>query len=593
MSARSTVTIDRFLGLNKSATETMLKPGEASSMKNWMITDDGKLRKMYGYHRLNSIGGSVRGIWFGSLNGTDYLLYAKNGHVYNQNMTTNVDTDLGSIANAYPTTFFVTNNTVYIMDGTDLYQWTGTGSISTVVGYVPTVYSSSPPSGGGQMLELINYITGKKTQLFSANGDAVLYRLAEMNVESVNAVYVNGYIKTQGTDYTVSTTDGTVTFVTAPTEGTDNVSITWTKTTSGDRQVITNNRYYGGSFASRFWIYGNPSYKNTRYCTGVTPAGVSDPTYWGKYAESNVGEYEITAMLTQYEKQLIFTAGDTSGASAWYSTYEAYIDSSTGIQVTIFPVYPISSKVGNVAKGQVQLVVNNPFTVWKGIYQWVSTYVANEKNAQWLSARIQPDLDSIDLKNAITWDWSSQGTYLMAIGSKVWAYNYRVDAWYMLELPHTITAFANVGSDLYFGTSNGYLMKFDKDDHTFDGAVIESSWEMGFFNFGSEWITKFINELFVSIKPEARSYLAIKYATDRNSSSDTYEVINILATFEDMNFGSLSFRTNYNPQPYKYKIRAKKIDYFKLILISDNADPCTVISLTIPVRTGGEVNRRY
>jgi hypothetical protein len=118
------------------------------------------------------------------------------------------------------------------------------------------------------------------------------------------------------------------------------------------------------------------NHRNTRFCSGVTMAGVSDPTYWPIFTDSDVGEYQITGIVTQYDKQLIFTTGDSSGASAWYSTNETYMDPNSGILTTLFPVFPISSKVGNVAPGQVQIILNNPFTVWKGVYQWV--YLCDE-----------------------------------------------------------------------------------------------------------------------------------------------------------------------------------------------------------------------
>ena len=46
-------TIDTFKGVNKSETETLLELGEASEMSNFIITDDQKLKKMFGYSTLN------------------------------------------------------------------------------------------------------------------------------------------------------------------------------------------------------------------------------------------------------------------------------------------------------------------------------------------------------------------------------------------------------------------------------------------------------------------------------------------------------------------------------------------------------------
>lgn len=570
-----------------------------------MITDDNKLQKMFGYARLFTTLGEhkINGMWYGSLNGTYYFLFACNGHVYGYNFTTGENTDLGTLEDASPTTFFVSNNKVYIMDGTEMYSWGGSGEIAVVVGYVPTVFTATPPTGGGTILESINYLSGQKIQKFSGDNLSTVYQLPELSIDSVDSVYVNGVLQTEGPDYTVSKANGTVTFVTKPPTGVNNVTITWTKVTEGDRQKITNNRYYGGVYYSRFWLFGNPNYKNTRYPSGITMAGVSDPTYFPKFADSDVGEYEITDICVQYNKQIIFTSGDSSGASAWYSEQESYMSPTTGIVTTLFPVYPINNKVGNIAKGQTQIIFNNPFTVWKGIYQWVSTYVLNEKNAEWVSKRIQNDLDGVDLSTAITYDWDDKGIYLLCVDKRVWCYNYRVDVWYLLELAHTPTCFIAIDKYLYFGTTDGMIMKFDETLGTYDGEKIVAEWEMGFTNFGADWLRKFIQRLFISLLPLTQTHIDIYIATDRNSeyqyigrasyalsSFDTWDFSGIeVPGYEEIGF---SFETNYSPQPFKFKLNAKKIDYFKIKFVNDGTDGAVILSTTMPVRTGGEIKNR-
>jgi hypothetical protein len=586
-------TIDRFRGVNKSETETLLELGEASDLSNWIITDDEKLSKQSGYVHLNAAvaGKKVNDAWYGTLNGVKHFLFARGGKVYKLNLSTGAETEIGTIVDAYPTTFFVTNNTVYILDGTEFYSWNGT-TFQTVSGYVPTAFTASPPSGGGTILEGLNYLTGKKSMKYSGNATATIYQLNETAIASVDSVTVNSVLKTVGTDYTVDLANGKVTFVSAPPTGVNNVIITWTKTIVGDRQLITNNKHYGGSYYARFWLFGNPNHKNTRYPSGVTMAGASDPTYWPKFADSDVGEYAITDIKTQYDKQLIWTDGDSAGASAWYSTNETFTDPNTGIVTVLFPLYPINAKVGNIAPGQVQIILNNPFTLWKGVFQWVSTYVMNEKNAEWLSKRIQRDLDPLDLSKAITWDWDDRGLYYLAIGKRIWVYNYRVDAWYILDLPHEPTCFITAEKEFYFGTTDGQIMRFDDNVGTFDGALIDAYWNMGFYNFTVDWLRKFIQRLFVSILPFLKTHIDITYETDRSNQSETLTAEYALSSFDTWDFSDFSFETNYSPQPFKFKIRAKKIDYFKLKIRNNGTDGATVLSITLPTRTGGEVKRR-
>ena len=584
--------LDTFLGVNKSETETLLQFGEASSMSNWLVSDDQKLIKQFGYEHLNAAvpGKKVNGEWYGSLNGVNHYLFARGGKVYE--ITSGTEVEIGTVVDSYPTTFFVSNNTVYILDGSDFYSWDGT-TFKVVEGYVPTVYSASPPHGAGQLLEGINYITGKKKMWFSATGTDTIYQLMEYGIDSVDSVTVNAVVLTNGTDYTVDLAAGTVTFVTPPATGNNNVEIAWTKANQEFRNLITNCMYYGGAYYARFWLFGNPNHKNTRYCSGVTMAGASDPTYWPMYTDSDVGEYEITDIKTQYDKQLVFTSGDSSGASAWYSTNENYTDPNSGIITTLFPVFPISAKVGNVAKGQVQILLNSPITIWKGVYKWVSTYVMNEKNAEWLSKRIQRELDNLDLTKAITWDWDDKGLYLICIDKRIWVYNYRVDAWYILDLPHHPTCFMTVEKQLHFGTTDGQIMRFDENLPTFDGLEIIATWDMGYNNFGADWIRKFIQFMFISILPLTNTHLDIYLSTDRDSSLKFIKTVSYgLSGFDTWDFSNFSFQTNFSPQPKKVNLKAKKIDYMKIRLVCGGTDGAVVLSITLPTRTGGLVKNR-
>jgi hypothetical protein len=186
-------TIDKFLGVNKTSTETLLQLGEASEMSNYIITDDLKLQKTFGYKRIfESLGAhDINGMWYGQLSGTYHFLFSCNGHVYEHNLLTGANTDLGTIQDA-KTTFFVSNNTVYLLDGTEFYKWSGSGSIVQVVGYIPTVYTASPPAGGGTILESINYLTGTKIKKYSGDNVATVYQLPETSIDSVDSVMVNG-----------------------------------------------------------------------------------------------------------------------------------------------------------------------------------------------------------------------------------------------------------------------------------------------------------------------------------------------------------------------------------------------------------------
>ena len=75
--APTPVTIDKFLGLNLSSTgDTQIKLGESGNMNNFYITNDNKLRKMYGYKTFYDFNKEVIGMYAAVLNKIHYLLVA-------------------------------------------------------------------------------------------------------------------------------------------------------------------------------------------------------------------------------------------------------------------------------------------------------------------------------------------------------------------------------------------------------------------------------------------------------------------------------------------------------------------------------------
>jgi hypothetical protein len=61
-----------------------------------------------------------------------------------------------------------------------------------------------------------------------------------------------------------------------------------------------------------------------------------------------------------------------------------------------------------------------------------------------------------------------------------------------------------------------------------------------------------------------------------------------LKSITNIDFENFSFEINYNPQPSRLKLKAKKFTYFKLILSNDSENEVmTILNLTLPALTGG------
>ncbi len=578
--------IKKFLGLNEDTTgDTQLELGESPKMLNFRITENYKLQSREGYQQLfESLGEHpIRGMWYGKIKDAYHFLFACNGKIYEHDLAAKTNTEIGSLTDA-PTTFFTFADKLYILNGHEYKVWDGT-TLADVVGYVPTVAISTPPEGGGTPYEQINLLTPKKKQLFSGNGTAKDFQLVEKEIDSIDKVSVDGV---ETTAYTVDLTAGKVTFTSAPSDNTDNVEIAWTKENADNRAQINKCRasiLYGGQNDTRVHFWGNGDYKNRRYVSGIPVDQSTSAEYFPANSHHDVGSFEtaITDIIRQYDRQIILKE-----RAAYYSYYEFVNDAGS------FPVYPLNGSIGNVAFNQAQLIRNNPLSVFTGVYEWVATAVRDERNAVYISKRVQPSLDEVDLTKAVTIDWEEMGEYWLCVGRMVWVYNYRNDTWYKFQLADTPTCFLVIDKELYFGTDTGQIMGFVKDQFGDDlrhdnGQDITYRWEMGFYDFQAEWLRKFVNRIWVSIQPGSKEKVKLTWQADRTVSGREYLIQYNLMDYTKIDYTNWSYLTYYNPQPIRLKVKAKKFVYLKLIFENTTkTERATILSINLLARAGGE-----
>jgi hypothetical protein len=593
--AKNPISIKAFLGLNEQG-NTQLKLGEAEIMTNWRLVDEYKPRVIEGYSELfESIASnkSIKGMWYGEVNNAYHFLFACNGHVYDLDLSDNTYDDLGTLTDAY-TNFFFFDSKVYIQNGNKYYSWAGTGSIAEVAGYVPLVAVNTPPAGGGTNYEGINVLIGSKRQWFSGDATAVDYFIAEQNVNSIDYVknLVTGTNYTVTTDYTVDLTAGKVHFTSAPADLENNVEIKWTKGT-GNRSAIEGCKaavIYNGANDTRVFMWGNSANQNRRYHSGLAD-GIPSAEYFPatNYYDIGTNQDAITDIVKQHDRQIIYT----DGGKAFYSYYDSITFDDGTVSVS-FPVHPLNDAIGNVAFGQAQLILNNPFTIYTGVYQWQSTYVRDERNALYMSKRVQPSLDEVDLSTAITYDYEKKHEYWLAIGSTVWVYNYRLDAWYKFAFSDTPTCFISINGIMYFGTNNGQIMKFDDGSNPFpvrdfNGEPIRAEMYMGFTDAGYGNRVKHLEESHISLKAELHAAVDVYWETNKKNPKDLPKPIGYNnLDFDDIDFDDWSFEGNYNPQPFRVKTKAKDWVYFRhIFILESDFYTAQIIEVNIEPTIGG------
>ena len=596
------ITINKFLGLNLSNTgDTQIKLGESGNMNNFYITNDYKLRKMYGYKCFYDFETEIQGMYATILNGYHYLLVATDGKLYyflSDELEDEEDWDniqphlIGSIGTS-ECSFFTFDNKVYILCG-EYYSWDGT-TLRFVAGYIPKVFISTPPAGGGTEYEQINLLTGNKKQTFNGDGTSSQYHLAEQNITGVISVYVNGVnipsrvVPEQQTYYEVDTTTGVVTIVPTPSQGLDNVEITWLKSNLSNRNFIKKMKFgtiFGGDVDTRVFLYGNPDEPNRIRYSGVTEDGIPSVEYFPTFNQLDVGakNYSVTDLTRQYDRLLV----TTNKPEAYYLTLGTLQIDENRVESSV-QTFPLNETHGNIAMGQGRVLNNDPVTIEDGaIIKWKSTNVRDERNMSDISQKIKLDLIGRNLKNVKTLDYQKENQYWVVDGDRIYIYNYVNDTFSRITTAHVLNNITELDGNVYATTEQGKIVKFGEQFADYDGFVINAKWEMDFYDFETPYLRKTMRKIWVLMQPQAKASAEIGYITNKNESPTKKRIEYSLTFFDDVDFSDFSFQVSNNPQPFRLKLKAKKFTNLKITIDNKERTDCTILALSLRVETGGE-----
>jgi hypothetical protein len=583
-------------------------------MTNFFITNDYKLRKIYGYKTFWDFGEPIKGMYATNLGGTEYLLVAVDSKLYYflrseleddwQSIDDDNDPETDPIIGVEPTligtigtgdvSFFTFDKKVYILSG-KYHSWDGT-TLKEVEGYTPLVFINTPPAGGGLVYDEINMLSPKKHQTFNGDGTSTTFQLAQKGITSVDKVYVDGTEMTADTDYNVNLTNGTVTFIgSAPQQAMDNVDIYWTLD-DGDRKIIEGMKFgtvFGGDLDTRVFLYGNPTCQNRTYFSGLED-GKPSVEYFPATAQVDIGpsNFALTDLTRQYDRLL----ATTNRPEAYYMTIGTEQlsvtlsdDSKTTRYVPSVGTFPLNEVHGNVAPGQGQLIDNYPVTVDRNaLVLWKATNVRDEKNMEDISQKIKIDLIEQDLTNFITLDHQSDNQLWFGKNNRFYIYNYFNKTFSRLHLHDDMVHMADLGNSVYSGTNEGKVVKWGEEFPDFDGVTIDSHWEMCFSDFDVAYLRKSMNRLWVLMQPQAVSSADIGFITNRSESSSRKHIQYKIQLFDNVDYSDFSFNISRNPQPFRLKMKAKKFTNLKITIDNTEKTDCTILQLIIKVESFGE-----
>ena len=603
--------IQKWLGLHESPDgDTKLKMGEAAVMRNWKVTRDGSLQKRPGTREVLHISSAtpptpVSAVWTGYVGGTEYVVAIcgkyigkctiDNDGVWHYTTIGNwtSDTDHDAIDNPH---MFGFDGKLYVLSGYDYFCWDGS-TFSQVVGYRPLVAINVPPNGGGELLESVNKLNGLRRCWISGDNSGKNFPLPLGGTIDSTSVAVIDNSTGQATEEAWSYSDGVVSFTSAPPEGTNNFEIQW-EVQQNYRDSVCAMRYsetYNGTQDTRVFLYGDGG--SDAFYSGLDYDGKARADYFPDLNQIRIGvkNTPITGMIRQLSRLICFK---TDGA---WSIQFGNVTDADGNLIAAFYSTPINKTIGNDAMGQVQLVLNDPITLFgTDLYEWkpnsYGNLTADERNASRISDRVYQSLEDMDLKSCRAFDDNYHQEYYVFDGNgKALVWNYAANAWYAYENFPMWRPFSYHG-ELYYGSATGGIQhvsedylgdNFDASDLT-EQSAIDCHWESGSMSFGMDYQRKYSAMLWLGIKPESRALVEVTVQTDKNADYQQKEVVTHLFGFDNVDFGDFTFDTNRKPQMKRLKIKAKKFVYYKLILKSSNTNAAaTVTSADVRVRFTG------
>ncbi len=514
---------------------------------NLRVTESGSMIKRPNIRDVHLFkGGDIDGIWCGTLKGKERLVVSAEGYLYGlEPHKAPAEPELISEIPAGECMMFCFNGILYIKNGSFYARYDG-DSFSEVEGYIPLVAMSCTPSGEGTLYEQINLISDKRRQLFSPDGESVLYRLAEEGIDSIVS------IKLDGNEYegNYSLNNGNAVSFESPIEkGLNSLEIVYSKPNSeSDKQRIfgcTNIMLFGGNSDGRAFLWGNESHPNIRFHSELAD-GVPSVEYFPVNAFTVIGNSRISCIVQQYDRQLIFNENE-----AYYSYCELK-DDGLGNLISSFPVFSLNGSKGCIVKANGCIIDNRPVTLCDdGLNMWESTSVENEKNAICFSGAINESIrDAIaSIKDSIMFfDLQSSKELFFIAGDKAFIYNYGAGVWYSYDDFSGKHHFA-YGKSLYFARRE--RLHIFRNDFTSDESI-ECIYQSPLVNAGSRYGQADLTELEADV--HISGGLTLEFTlTKGNSDSVTRKFI----FSEDTDrYSRISFRPSLRRAiPFSLKIK--------------------------------------
>lgn len=357
------------------------------------------------------------------------------------------------------------------------------------------------------------------------------------------------------------------------TPGVDNFSIEFTHEVDGYSERIEKCRFMD-VFENRVFFSGNPDYPNVDWYSGVNdPLFVPDINY----TEIGLSSSKIMGYLRTGSEQAIIKS-DGDGATIYMRSYSTLTDGSV-----IFPIKQGIGGLGAIARDAITTFLDDPvFLTRNGVYAIAQQDISSERALNIRSTRVNSRLLSEkNLENAIMAEWN--GYLLLGVNGKCFVADaakksysgnktgtFEYEWYYWTNIP--AISFGIVDGELFFGTPDGHLCRFNNDmvssrgeipsrAYSDDGAAIVATWATPLSDDGDFMRLKTMVKTGsgVFLKTYNRSGVSVSIRTDSGAEREIKERSAGIFNFEDIDFSDFTFNTSpYTVVPFNTRIKKYK-----------------------------------
>lgn len=338
--------------------------------------------------------------------------------------------------------FFVFDNKVYFMDGTNYLVQNG-DAFEEVIGFIPTTTIARTPNQGGTTYEDVNLLSSYRKNTFSGDGTSKEYYLDSKDIDRdyTPEVWIadeeGQEVKTN--NFNVDYNEGKIIFFNAPpkplTDGQDNVVIQYKKD-SGKAEIIKKCTLVE-VFDNRVFASGNPNYPNRLW-----HCSLQDASYWSDldYYDEGTNDSPIKALVAGNNALWVLKAPSKSNTTIFY--HNPTIDSTYG---KIYPSTHSSISTGCKTTG---INFNDTICFYSGQgLEAITSDITTEQTISHKSSMVDSKLLNENLDNMILVEW--EGYLVTIIDNKMYLADSRQYSqindhyeyeWYYFDIDKKVTA---------------------------------------------------------------------------------------------------------------------------------------------------------